>query len=143
MDIFVLEKFSRKRGDILSIKNISVFLDFAFNHSIMNSKSANQSYLPVAWDYREIIDSERNKRTSGKVFYFNESGEIDVAEGSISQIIDNPDTGIFILLDHNQHIRIDRIITLYGKPGAAYEEYDVYANACMDCNGGYLGEDNR
>ena len=33
-------------------------------------------------------------------------------------------------------IRIDRIITLFGKPGAAYDEYDAFANACMDCSGG-------
>ena len=47
------------------------------------------------------------------------------------------DAGLFIALNTGSKVRVDRIITLYGKPGAAYDEYDAYANACMDCMGGY------
>ena len=45
--------------------------------------------------------------------------------------------GIFITLDTGSAIRIDRIITLYGKPGAAFDEYDAFANQCLSCTGGY------
>jgi hypothetical protein len=33
-------------------------------------------------------------------------------------------------------IRLDRIIVFNGKPGPAYDEYDSYALACLDCTGG-------
>ncbi|HKG08696.1 MAG TPA: hypothetical protein VKB19_19660 [Pedobacter sp.] len=45
--------------------------------------------------------------------------------------------GVFILLEPESKIRIDRIITIFGKPGAAYDEYDGYASSCMSCLGGY------
>jgi hypothetical protein len=53
------------------------------------------------------------------------------------EIKDIKGEGMFILLDSGTRIRIDRIITLFGKPGAAYDKYDAFANACMDCMGGY------
>lgn len=45
------------------------------------------------------------------------------------------------MLDNNEHIRIDRIITLFGKPGAAYDEYDAFANACLNCAGPHGAKD--
>ncbi|WP_240452744.1 hypothetical protein [Sphingobacterium sp. xlx-130] len=44
-------------------------------------------------------------------------------------------------MDNDYRIRIDRIITLFGKIGAAYDEYNQYANSCMDCTGGYTKEE--
>ena len=49
--------------------------------------------------------------------------------------------GLFVVLDNDVAIRVDRIITLFGKPGAAYDEYNAYGNACMDCTGGYDPEE--
>lgn len=105
----------------------------------MNLKdtSLNTPYLPVAWEYREVIESEISKKTAGKVFYFCREEGICQAEGSIIQMEEEKDAGLFITLDTDIKIRVDRIITLFGKPGAAYDEYDAYANACMDCTGGY------
>jgi hypothetical protein len=45
--------------------------------------------------------------------------------------------GIFIFIKPENQIRIDRIITLFGKVGAAYDEYDSFANQCLSCTGGY------
>lgn len=45
--------------------------------------------------------------------------------------------GIFLTVHPEVNIRIDRIITLFGKPGAAYDEYNAYANECLSCTGGY------
>lgn len=106
----------------------------------METQSFIQPYPGVAWDYREVIETEKGKKTSGKVFYFNPANQIDMAQGAIQQVLDNGRSGIFIVLDSNEKIRIDRIITMFGKPGAAYDEYDAFANACMDCNGGYQGD---
>ncbi len=106
---------------------------------IMNLKntSTDTSYLPVAWEYREVIEEEIEKKTVGKIFYFCASEGICEAQGRIVDLKEEKNSGLFIFLDTEAKIRIDRIITLFGKPGAAYDEYDAYANACMDCMGGY------
>lgn len=56
--------------------------------------------------------------------------------GRIVAFEERPDTGIYITLDTGSAIRIDRIITLYGKPGAAFDEYDRFANECLSCTAG-------
>lgn len=93
------------------------------------------SYLPVPWEYKEVIDEEIAKQRSGKIFFFNPQGEVDEAIGRVVERSDQKQEGEFILLDTNTRIRIDRIITLFGKIGAAYGEYEAYANVCMDCKG--------
>jgi hypothetical protein len=95
------------------------------------------SYTPVQYIYREIIEEEISKRTTGKVFYFNSDQIVDSIEGRIIKMDDVNGKGLFITLDPEASLRIDRIITLFGKPGAAYDEYDAYANQCLSCTGGY------
>ena len=95
------------------------------------------SYSPVEYVYREVIEEEIAKRTNGKVFYFNGEQVVDSVEGSIVKMEEIDGKGLFITLDPAARIRIDRIITLFGKPGAAFDEYDDYANQCLSCTGGY------
>ena len=95
------------------------------------------SYTPVPYVHREIIEEEIAKHTTGKVFYFGSGNSVESAEGKIISFEEEGNQGLFITMDPEAHIRIDRIITLFGKPAAAYDEYDAYANACMDCSGGY------
>lgn len=95
------------------------------------------SYLPVQYVYREIIAEETHKGTTGKIFYFSTDNTIECAEGKILQLHEVPGKGEYITLNPESHVRIDRIITLFGKPGPAYDEYDAYANACLSCTGGY------
>ncbi|MEJ6980202.1 hypothetical protein WG906_07055 [Pedobacter sp. P351] len=95
------------------------------------------SYLPVQWVYREIVEEEIAKETNGTIFYFNDEDVIRDSKGRIVKLEDISGEGVFIKLDSGESIRIDRVITLYGKPGAAYEDYNYYANACLDCMGGY------
>ena len=106
--------------------------------NVMNLKTESRetSYLPVAWEYREVIEEEIQKKTAGKIFYFCHDEGICEAKGSIMLMKEEKNEGLYIVLDTEAKIRIDRIITLFGKPGAAYDEYDAYANACMDCTGG-------
>ena len=99
------------------------------------------SYLPVPWVYKEVIEEQIEKQAEGKVFYFGEENEVSSANGRIVKLYDLPGEGEFIKLVPEYDIRIDRIITLFGKPGAAYSEYEAYADACMDCMGGYTKED--
>jgi len=93
------------------------------------------SYLPVQHIYKEVILAEINKNSSGKVFYFDVNDQVADAEGTIASMKESAN-GFFIEMDPEASIRIDRIITLFGKPGPAYDAYDAFANACMDCSGG-------
>ena len=95
------------------------------------------SYTPVQYIYREIVEEEINKRSFGKVFFFNNAQAVDSLEGRVDKMEEIRGKGIFIFLDSGVSIRIDRIITLFGKPGAAFDEYDSYANQCLSCTGGY------
>ena len=94
------------------------------------------SYSPVQYVYREVIDEEIIKGRSGKIFYFCKEEVICTAEGRIIRQEEIDGQGVFIRLDSGKQVRIDRIITLFGKPGAAFDEYDAFGNACMDCTGG-------
>jgi hypothetical protein len=94
------------------------------------------TYSPIAYVYREIISEEIASARSGKVFYFNEENNIDSTEGRVLEVIEK-DGAQFIRLEPEKEIRVDRIITLFGKPGAAYDEYDNFANQCLSCTGGY------
>ena len=95
------------------------------------------SYTPVQYVYREIIEEEIEKRTTGKIFYFNSDQVVDSIEGRVVKMEDINGKGVFITLDPEARLQIDRIITLFGKPGAAFDEYDAYANQCLSCTGGY------
>lgn len=94
------------------------------------------SYLPVQYVFREMIEEEILKRSTGRIFYFDGAGNIASLDGRIAALKEIDGNGLFIVMDPEGSIRIDRIITVFGKPGAAYDEYDAYANACMDCGGG-------
>lgn len=97
----------------------------------------NTSYTPVRWEFRELIEEEIVKKTEGKIFYFSEKEFMSSASGRILSMEEIPGKGIFIQLGSSDQIRIDKIITLFGKPGPAYDEYDSYGNSCMECHGGY------
>ena len=100
-----------------------------------------QSYLPVQWVYREVIEEEIAKMTTGTIFYFNTEDQVSSANGRVIKMEEINGKGVFIILDSGESIRIDKIITLYGKPGAAYDDYNYFANACLDCMGGYDKDD--
>lgn len=99
------------------------------------------SYLPVDPDFTDVIAEQIAAKKSGKIFFFNLRGEVDEEAGMVLRMEDRPGEGVFIVLDNGKAVRIDRIITLFGKIGAAYDEYDAYGNSCMDCNGGYSREE--
>jgi hypothetical protein len=95
------------------------------------------SFTPVQYVYREIIDEMIVNATEGKVFFFDDHDKVDSCEGCVVEMKELPGDGIFIFLVPEKQVRIDRIITLFGKPGAAFDEYDNYANQCLSCTGGY------
>lgn len=103
---------------------------------VYSKKAMENSYLPVPWEYKEVIAEAIDRKTAGKVFYFSDQ-QVESAEGQILSMEEIAGRGVFIKITPDHSIRIDRIITLFGKPGAAYDEYDAFANACLNCTGGY------
>jgi len=94
------------------------------------------TYTPVAYEYREIIEEQIARAASGKIFFWNDRQEVDEVTGCAIKLEDIPGKGMFISLDSGAQVRIDRIITLFGKPGAAFDEYDAFANQCLACTAG-------
>jgi len=94
------------------------------------------SYTPVPYDFRETIEEEILKKTLGKIFFWGEGQKVDEQSGRVERLDDIQGKGMFITLDSGVQIRIDRIITLFGKPGAAFDEYDAFANQCLSCTAG-------
>ncbi len=95
------------------------------------------AYSPVDYVYREVIEEQIARSATGKVFYYDEEGKINDVEGGIERLSEVEGKGLFITMSGGQQVRIDRIITLFGKPGAAFDEYQAYANECLSCTGGY------
>lgn len=96
----------------------------------------DNSYTPVSYDFRETIEEAIVKKSQGKIFFWNEEQKVDEQIGQIDRMEDIQGKGMFITMDSGYQIRIDRIITLFGKPGAAFDEYDSFANQCLSCTAG-------
>ena len=95
------------------------------------------SFTPVSYDFREVIAEQIDKKAAGRIFFFNDNDEVDSIDGTVTELADISQRGMFLRVTPDKEIRIDRIITLFGKPGAAYDEYDNFSNQCLACTGGY------
>jgi len=95
-----------------------------------------KTYSPVVPDFYDIIESVRKKNISIKVHYFGPENELNDANGVMKGITINSKNEEYLELNSDETVRLDRIITLNGKPGPAFDEYDSYALACLDCMGG-------
>lgn len=93
------------------------------------------TYSPVNPFFYDLIDREKTKSDS-IVFYFGKDNNLEDAKGRIESIITNKENAEYLLLDTGSLIRLDRIIVINGIPGPAYDEYDAYSLACLDCSGG-------
>lgn len=93
-------------------------------------------YLPVDSDYYDMIETERTASNKAVIHYFKDENSIGEERGKIKGITANHQNEDFVSLENGKGIRIDRIIVINGKPGPAYDEYDSYALACLDCMGG-------
>lgn len=101
------------------------------------SSSAMQSYTPVPYEFRELLSAKIDEQKEGRIFFFNEQNVFDSMDGRIDRTEDVDKAGLFVFFRPEGAIRADRIITLFGKPGPAYDEYDRYGNVCFECTGGY------
>lgn len=107
------------------------------DHRDAKNPIVETSFTPVQYVFREMIAEEIEKGTNGRIFYFGTEELISCLDGVVTTLKEINGRGLFIELTEGQEIRIDRIITLFGKPGPAYDEYDAYSNVCLSCTGGY------
>ena len=92
-------------------------------------------FSPVYPVYYEVFSAEQNKEFS-KVFYFGKGSDVEEAQGKITGLVKKEGFEEYLVFDTGLEVRIDRIITVSGIPGPAYDEYDRYALACLDCSAG-------
>jgi hypothetical protein len=92
-------------------------------------------YLPVDPDYIDELVRWSQLRESVKVFYFSGPESIRDVTGIFGGVI-RKDRDDYCVIGGSE-IRLDKIITMAGKPGPAYDTYDAFSNACLDCNLGY------
>ena len=92
-------------------------------------------FSPVYPVYYEVFSEEQEKEFS-KVFYFGNGTEVEEAKGKITGLVKKGSIEEYLVFDSGDEARIDRIITINGKPGPAYDEYDAFALACINCNVG-------
>ncbi len=95
------------------------------------NNDTHDSYLPVPWDFREVLDEVRAANKDGVIYYFTTVPELEKAEGTIVKV-DEEAGGEFLFTSRGDKVRLDKIVTLYGKPGPSYDTYDSYANACLN-----------
>jgi hypothetical protein len=93
------------------------------------------TFTPVAYEYYEILEEHQQKQTNSIIHYFKEEKVIESASGKVVKVLKEKD-GDFVLLSSDEKVRLDTIITIYGRPGPAFDIYDSYANACFSCLGG-------
>ncbi|WP_010664210.1 hypothetical protein [Marinilabilia salmonicolor] len=93
-------------------------------------------YLPVDPDFYEILETIVREKKEQNVFYFLPDNTLGQAKGEYHGI-DKSSDGEFMILSDGDYVRLDRIITINGKPGPAFDEYDNYANECLSCKAGY------
>jgi len=98
--------------------------------------SSNLKYSPVHMDYFEMIENEIIKNNEAKVHYFVKNAELGIVKDKINKIITINKFEKYLLFYNGSKVRIDRIVTLNGIPGPAFDEYDSYALACLECMAG-------
>ncbi len=90
-------------------------------------------YTPIDPDYFDIVENEILKDKLSKVFFFQKQKVLGEEKDKIEKILSVNNFEKFILMSNGNRIRMDRIITINGIPGPAYDEYDRYALACLEC----------
>jgi len=93
-------------------------------------------YRPLDPVTEEVMEREAERSGLAVVHYFSPEGTPGSARGRIAGIVRTSGIEKHIAFKKGMKVRLDRIIALNGKPGPAYDEYDSYALACLDCMGG-------
>ena len=96
----------------------------------------NKSYLPVDPDFFDRVEeiSKMNKEVA--INFFNSEDKVDGTKDIVLGVFSEDGFSQFLKFKKHQPVRLDRVITLKGLPGPAFDEYDRYALECLTCMGG-------
>jgi hypothetical protein len=100
---------------------------------IIKKQVMKTQFSPIHPDYYDMFSEEQEKKYS-KVFYFGTGSDVEEAKGKITGLVKRDAFDEYLAFDSGDEVRVDRIITVNGRPGPAYDEYDAYALACLNCN---------
>ncbi|GAO31264.1 hypothetical protein [Geofilum rubicundum] len=100
----------------------------------MKQLHSTKGYIPFDSDYFDQIEKAMNDDC--KIHYFDAEGQVMDANGTVTCSFSPDNFAHFVVLNTDTAIRIDRIITLNGSPGPAFDEYDLFALQCLTCMGG-------
>jgi restriction endonuclease S subunit len=92
--------------------------------------SKHTNYLPVDPDFYDIVDALIGK--NGTVNFFESGSEINDVKGDIVGTVKKKSAD-FLKVSGEQYVRLDKVITILGKPGPAYDRYNHYSNVCFSC----------
>jgi len=95
----------------------------------MNTKK----YMPVDCDFHDQLESHASKKAHIRINYWKNKGEMAQVKSQIKDIYATSQKEEYLVTHEGENIRLDHIIAINGKPGPAMDEYEDYANACLDC----------
>ncbi len=91
----------------------------------------NSSYTPVDPDFYDVLQELYNLPL--RIHFFNTQNHWDSCDGKANGVMEE-EGGEYLSLSESCRVRLDRIITIGGRPGPAYDEFHALGNACLDCN---------
>lgn len=94
------------------------------------AKSDNVPFEPIDPDFYDIVQDQIGK--SGTLNFFSYEDEIEDIKGQLQEITSTK-SGDFAVLKNGEKVRLDRIITIFGKPGPSFEKYNHFSNVCFSC----------
>ena len=89
-------------------------------------------YIPVSCEFHDELTTLATRREPVKIFVFNEKGTLDAISGNIEDIYTRNGEE-FLLVKNNKQVRLDKIITLNGKPGPDYDRLEKMDHDCHEC----------
>lgn len=95
-----------------------------------------KSYLPVDPDFFDRVEEVSKLNQIIDINFFNAEDKVDGTKDTVLGFFSDDGFEQFLKLENHPPIRLDRIITLKGLPGPAFDEYDRYALECLTCMGG-------
>ena len=93
-------------------------------------EAEKEPYSQADPDFFEIVDGLIGQ--SGTVNYFSYNDSLEGYKGEILKYYSKKD-GDFLELSDNRSVRLDRIITILGKPGPSFDKYNHFSNVCFSC----------
>ena len=101
-----------------------------------------KEYSPIDPDFYDILEKEISKKSISVVNYFGPDKEIEDVKGNLKEVFFIKHYESFLVFETDERVRLDRLITINGIPGPAYDEYDSYALACLECSAGMESSDS-